>query len=302
MNNKIVIVGAGSIGKAIEHLLLARNIQPHLWDKDPAKVESQSELSTIIPEAKAIFVCVPSWCLREAINKVKPYVRQATIIIGLSKGLEEKTLLRIDQLVAELLPDNPFVLLSGPMLAREIREDKRSYASATAASTNQTALRYVEQLFVDTRLSLDTSTDLKSVALAGVLKNVYTIVLGIADALSCGNNTKGWLVYLIVREMQLLAKRLDCDSEVMLGVAGLADLIATGFSPSSNNHRVGRELALHGQTDLKSEGFISLPSLIKLINGDTESLPLLHLLKQMLGQQSQTASIFESWLKQHPKA
>lgn len=301
MNHHVVIVGAGAIGRAIERLIQDKAIRLELWDKDPTKVENQKELRDIIPSAEVVFLCVPSWSLREAITTIKPLLSDKTIIVGLSKGLESQSNYRIDQIVDELLPNNPFVLLSGPMLARLIQEDKPSYASIAATANHREALESIELLFLDTNLSLHPVNDVTAAALGGILKNIYAMVLGIVDGLEYGNNTKGWIVALSVREMQTIADRLNTNSTIMPGIAGLADLIATGFSSSSNNHRVGRELVLHGQTDLKSEGLVSLPSLLTLLNGNTESLPLLHTLNEAINNQQQTAVIFEAWLKNYSK-
>lgn len=296
MNGNVVIIGAGAIGRAVEHLIQNKEANVELWDKDPEKVMEQKQLSDIVSAAEVIFLCVPSWSLREAMMTIQPWLASDAIIVGLSKGLEKETGFRIDQLASDLLPEHPFVLISGPMIARLIQEDKWGYAAAALASRDDTALHMVRRLFADTRLCLETANDLKSVAMAGVLKNIYAIVLGIADGLDCGNNTKGWIVSVAVREMQIIAQRLQVDPATMTGTAGLADLVSTGFSPSSNNHRVGRELALHGQTDLQSEGLVSIVSLIDLLNAQTRLLPLLHALWEIVGNRAATAQIFEEWL------
>lgn len=301
MKRHVVIIGAGAIGQAIRHLLRNQDINLNLWDIDKTKVKDQKELGALIPGAAIVFLCVPSWVLREALLEIKPFLGRSSVIASVSKGLEIKTNHRIDQLASEILPNNKFVLLSGPMIARLITEDKHSYATIASLANNKEAIRSVEQLFLNTKLSLSVCNDIASVAISGVLKNVYAIILGIIDALDCGNNTKGWIVSLSLREMQAIAQRLKLDPVVMLGTSGLADLITTGFSPTSTNQRLGKELVFNGQTEIKSEGLISLPGLMELLEDSTQSLPLLNALHRAIENKTKTAIIFSDWLKEEHK-
>ena len=78
--------------------------------------------------------------------------------------------------------------------------------------------------------------------MAGVLKNIYAIVLGIADGLEFDGNAKGWIAARATNEMLAIAETLGADKKIMLGTAGLADFIATAYSPYSRNREIGDEI------------------------------------------------------------
>jgi glycerol-3-phosphate dehydrogenase (NAD(P)+) len=295
----IVIVGAGAIGQAIGHIISKKQIPFEFWDKDPEKVPGQKRLEVIIPTATLVFICVPSWAFRQAAAIIRPYLQSETIIVGLSKGLERKTAKRIDEIAREAFPSNPFILLSGPMMADALQDDKPGFAVAATHSTSGDVLQQVVELFHQTSLTVETSTELPSVAFAGVLKNMYAIGLGIVAGLDLGENEKGWVITQATTEMQWIARHLQLSTDIILGVAGLGDLIATGFSPNSMNYRVGRELALHGSTDLRSEGLVSIAPFMALL-GDVpdvaNELPLLSAIYDVTEQQSDADMVFHDLL------
>jgi glycerol-3-phosphate dehydrogenase (NAD(P)+) len=294
MYGRITIIGAGSLGRAIEYLLVNEEVQLDLWDAVPGEVDEQKALTDIVPAASAVFLCVPSWSVREAATSIKPYLTEDTIVIALSKGLEARTGLRVDQVLEQVMPNNPVVLLSGPMLAAEIQDDK--YAAALIASRSSQALAYCENLFHNTRLILQQSPSIEAVALAGVLKNIYAVLLGIIDGLALGNNVKGWMVAQILDEMEAVTMSLAIAPSCTQGIAGLGDLVATGFSFSSNNHRVGREIALHKETSLLSEGLVSLPALLRLLKGKG-TFPLLEGIWAIVDKKSDALDVVASMLQ-----
>lgn len=291
MYGHIVIIGAGAIGSAIRQLLEPQDLLIDMWDKDETKVPDQKVLTDIVPNVEAIFLCVPSWALSSALNEIQPSLAKDTILVGISKGFVQQSGLRTDQTIAKTLPDNPFTVLSGPMLAREIHDEKRAYATIAALPSYRQAADYVAGLFTGTKLITDISSYPDAVALAGILKNVYTLLLGMADGFHYGLNVKGWLVARSIYEMRLIAHHLRLDQETVLGTAGLADFVATGFSFSSNNHRAGRELALHGHTDLKSEGLMSLDTLLKQIAPIKSQLPLLNVIEAVVAAPDQAIDV-----------
>jgi len=96
------------------------------------------------------------------------------------------------------------------------------------------------------------------------------MTLGIASALEVSDNAAGMLMVHIIREMRIIVKRLGGNPEVVLSLAGLGDMVLTGFSKHSRNRSSGKELLEKGEPSKKSEGFIAFPSLIELLENDLE--------------------------------
>jgi glycerol-3-phosphate dehydrogenase (NAD(P)+) len=178
-----------------------------------------------------------------------------------------------------LLKTQPFVIVGGPMLAAEITAGKG--AAAIFASPKTEVAQTVADLFASPVFATEVSNDIIGVSLAGVLKNIYAILLGIADGLELGDNEKGWLVARALAESARVAKTLGMDGDMIFSTAGLADFVATGYSAYSRNREVGDDIVKKGKCNLKGEGTASLPALIARIDGKMNQFPLLDLVKRI---------------------
>lgn len=278
---RILIVGAGELGTALGGYLRAHGDTVLFWDLDPAKASDRRPLHEIVPSADFILLCIPSWAVRSLLSDMVSVMRSDTVIVSFSKGMDtaagKKT---TGELLPELLPAiQPFVIVGGPMLAAEIAAGKN--AVAIAASPFGAAAKRVADIFRSPVFAVETSRDAASVSLAGVLKNVYAIGLGIADGLGLDGNEKGWITACAVNEMLSIAEKLDADGKVILGTAGLADFIATAYSPYSRNREIGDEIVKNGKCSLKGEGTASLPPLMARLGPCAVQFPLLNAIKNI---------------------
>lgn len=275
-----MIVGAGELGKAIGFLLKAKNIETEFWDADPAAVPSQQPLVELIPAADHVLFCVPSWAMRVAVTGVLPYLKPTATVVSFSKGIEKDSLQTMAELVPTLLPPaQPFMVVGGSMLAAEIVAG--AAAVGVFASHNEAVLAWARQSFTSEHFRVETTTDMASVALAGVLKNIYAVALGIADGLGVSGNEKGWVAAHAVSEMVDVATALGADPKIILGAAGVGDLIATGYSVHSRNREAGIEIVATGKCDIRGEGLNSLPFLISRLGEKASSFPLMTLVHQI---------------------
>lgn len=293
MQNTIAIIGAGKLGSALARILSdKKDVSISLWDKEEGKVKDQKQLEYIITSADVIFLCVPSWTKREALSSIAKYVKPDAILISFTKGIEVETQKLIPELFEEFFPRNPYGVMIGPMLADEFDEGKRG--AAVLGINSQNAFQKISSMFEGTRLTLQYSQDVRGVALAGVLKNIYALLLGMADSLGLGNNMKGILVTRAIREMQNILTILGGDSETALTVAGIGDLITTGSSPYSRNRKVGDELIRTGACSTQCEGYVSLPALVKLLDNQASSFPLLKIAQEICLQKGDARKLFDS--------
>lgn len=277
--DNVLIIGAGKIGTAIARLI-RKNAKTAFFDVDPTKVPNQKPLSETAPSADVIFLCVPSWAVPEALGSLKKLLNKRTVAVSISKGLA-KNGETLDMLYRRLLPPGqPLALLSGPMLAEEIIGGLGG--AAVAASGSATARGKLARLFRGSGLRVSLSKDTRGVALAGVIKNIYALSLGAAEGMSAGYNARGLLITQAVREMEEIIRMLGGDAETACGPAGLGDLVATGFSPSSRNHEVGRAFAQGSEGPRVSEGTVSLPVLVKRLGNRAKRFPLLAIVRKIL--------------------
>ena len=217
--------------------------------------------------------------MRDALQGILPFLAPHTVIVEFSKGIDDaaKT---TGELIPELLPQGqPFAVAGGPMLAEEISAGKN--AVAVIASMDDRVLVDVKELLSSVNLRVETSHDILGVSLAGVLKNMYAVALGAADELALGDNEKGWLAARAQGEMAGISHTLGGDIETMFGTAGLADFIATAYSPYSQNRTAGEMLARRTTPTLRGEGLLSLPQLLKRLGPEAARYPLLGLVKEI---------------------
>ena len=299
---KITIIGNGQIGGAILHLLgESQKIQNkkysiEIYDKDVSKNESGKTLKECLQDSDFIFLCLPSWHLDKTLKEIALDTKKEAILIPLSKGIDATSKESVDELIEKNAKKTKYALLSGPMFAGEIMSDKMSFA--VVATKNKNTFRGIAELFSGTKLKLEYSKKVHSVAISAVLKNVYTLAVSIIDSSLEDNNTKGYFSAKGIMEMREIMKILKLDRKIILGTAGLGDFFATVSSKYSQNRKVGADISAHGTTSLQSEGLISLPSLIKIIGPRYKRFPMLCMLERIVVEGKDAKTEINNFLKE----
>ena len=158
-----------------------------------------------------------------------------------AKGLELNSLMRMSEVIKDVLPNQNVVILSGPTLAKEVLMGKPTAASV-ACEDIETAEFVQKALNVPGRFRLYTNTDVIGVELGGSLKNVIAIASGFAHAMDLGDNCMGTLLTRGMAEIVRLSVKLGANPSTLYGLSGMGDLIATCSSPMSRNYTVGSML------------------------------------------------------------
>lgn len=295
MKNKkerIVIIGAGRIGKAFGSILKKKKLSVELWDKKDGIVRNQKPLPVLARGAGIFIICVPSWGVRDVLVSLYPHVSREAILLFTAKGIEKESLKMVDDIAHELLPKNNFGVLAGPMLAEEL--DRNLHGIGVLGSSSRSVFRKINSIFSGTHVYLQYSSDVRGAVLSGILKNIYALGLGIADGLGWGNNAKGWLITQSFKEMVFIGGKLGAKKQTIEGVAGFGDLTTCSFSEHSRNRRAGEEL-LKKHFISNSEGILSFQSLISLLGGKTYRLPLLGALRDIILRKKNPYKVFESF-------
>ncbi len=287
---KIAIIGVGNFGSAMLHLLSGHELA--LWDNDPTKVPGQLSLKETVQDASLIFLCVSSWSLRKAAEAVAEHVMDGAVIICPTKGIEQETLQTSDEVLKSVFGGKANVtLLHGPMLAAEIMNDLPAFA--VLASDSKDIFDRIAHVFAESKLRLEYSSDVHGVAIAGVLKNIYSIGLGMTQALELGSNFRGWFVRTAMEEMNRIITALGGQAATAYTSAGIADMVATGFSPSSRNCQVGHEMVQSGECVTVSEGAESLPQMVELLQRASVTAPLVSRIGKIMSGESSVQDLDE---------
>ena len=261
----IAVLGAGSWGIAAGNLLYENGHKIKLWEfnSDDYKVLLEHRthpqklpeayvpegilitniLNEAITDVEYIVLAVPSQNVRDVCIQLKPILIGAPYFINLATGVEIGSLIRISEVVGEILPgfdENRFAVLSGPSHAEEVT--KNMPTSVVTASVNPALAKSVQRLFSNKTFRVYRSADLIGVELGGSLKNIIAIASGILHGLGLGDNTSGALITRGLAEITRLGVKLGADSETFAGLSGIGDLIATCLSKHSRNRYVGERI------------------------------------------------------------
>ena len=260
MAPRIVVLGSGAWGTAIA-LSLARNGRPvTIWAHSPEAAKEIVDAgenvlflpgfplppsitvtgdNTAVAPADIIVSVVPSEFLRLTFTRLAPHLRAGQIIVSATKGVENGTLLRMTQVIAENTAGMslPVGALSGPSFAQEVAHGQPT--AVTVAFEEPAIAGLVQREFSSESLRLYTSTDVIGVELGGALKNVIAIAAGIAAGVGLGYNSAAGLITRGIAEITRLAVACGGRRETLAGLSGLGDLVLTCTGSLSRNRTVG---------------------------------------------------------------
>ncbi len=212
--------------------------------KIPREIIFTSDLHAVLNDHPQLIVnAVPSQVTRSALQEVKKMYRdEGQIWVSVAKGIENKTYLRISQVIQEVmeLPAERIGVLSGPSHAEEVAR-KIPTAIVSSSQDIETA-RHIQHVFMNQYLRIYANDDIIGVELGGALKNIIALAAGICDGAGYGDNTKAALMTRGLVEMSRLGVIMGARSTTFAGLSGMGDLIVTCMSRHSRNRYVGEQI------------------------------------------------------------
>ncbi|MHA7665941.1 NAD(P)H-dependent glycerol-3-phosphate dehydrogenase [Mycolicibacterium sp. HS_4_1] len=206
----------------------------------PPSLRATTDFSEAAGCADVIVMGVPSHGFRNVLGELAKELRPWVPVVSLVKGLEQGSNMRMSEIVDEVLPGHPAGILAGPNIAREVAEGYA--AAAVLAMPDQHLAANLATLFRTRRFRTYTTDDVVGVEMAGALKNVYAIAVGMGYSLGIGENTRALVMARAVAEMSRLGVAMGGDRDTFAGLAGMGDLIVTCTSQRSRNRHVGEQL------------------------------------------------------------
>jgi glycerol-3-phosphate dehydrogenase (NAD(P)+) len=208
----------------------------------PTSVSITDSLGRALEETELVVSAIPTHGCRSVMRAVRPIISRHAVVVSATKGLEEDTLLRMSEVVAqELGADHRVVVLSGPSFALEVAQQLPT--AVLAASTDSAAISLVQSEFRGPYFRLYGSSDVVGVEIGGALKNVIAIAAGVVEGLGLGHNALAALITRGLAEITRLACAAGGERETTAGLSGLGDLVLTCTGTLSRNRHVGLELA-----------------------------------------------------------
>ena len=305
--SRIAVIGAGAWGTGLAIVLARRGThQIRLWANETEVVESiersrinerflpgfvlsekitaTSDLSTALDAAEMVVSVMPSQHCRVLFERMAPTLRPEMLLVSCTKGLEDGTLLRMTEVIADVLRGRSFVprvaALSGPSFAKEAARGDPT--AVTAASDDSEVSRLVQGAFSDSRFRVYTNDDVIGVELGGALKNIIAIAAGVCDGLGLGHNSVAALITRGLAEVARLVVACGGRLDTMAGLAGLGDLVLTCTGDLSRNRSVGVELGkgrklsdiIDGMRGAVAEGVFTTKAAVGLARKKKVEMPI----------------------------
>lgn len=329
---RVAVVGAGSWGTTVAALAAGNGADVVLWARRPALADAigshhenpdylagrrlpptlraTSELGAALDGAEVVVLAVPSHGFRAVLADAAPHVPPAASVLSLAKGLEQGTLLRMTQVVGELLPAAPegrVGVLTGPNIAGEVIAGMPT--ASVVAMPDPAAAAQLQQLFMTGTFRVYTNPDVVGCEIAGVVKNVVAIAAGIAEGLGCGDNARAALITRGLAEVTRLGVAVGGNLLSFLGLAGIGDLVVTCTSRDSRNRHVGEELgrgrplrAILREMSMVAEGVRSTEAVLALARRAGAEMPIAEQVEAVLRGERRPAEAVAALMLRQAKA
>ncbi len=321
--DSVAILGAGNMGTALAQIIAGNGHRVRLWNIEQDVLEEIRDhrvnskylpgitlheritpcwtLEESLADADLALFSVPSPVVRSLARDAAPYIRGRQAVLNAGKGLEEGTDKRLSEVLAEELPQQRGIaVMGGPAIASEFA---RGLPTAVIVATVDARLATEIQATLQNEFfKVETTTDVVGVELGGCLKNVYAIALGMCDGLGYGANTKAFFASLALQEMAALSRALGGEERTAYGLAGLGDLLTTGFSAHSRNRTLGETLCRDPdwQQLLRTHTVEGVPA-CRTVKGMAHridiSAPLLHAVYEVLFLDKPPAEAMQRFLR-----
>jgi glycerol-3-phosphate dehydrogenase (NAD(P)+) len=309
---RLAIIGGGSWGTALSIVLAPRFSGIRLWvyehdlaermrvrrENDvylpgftvPSNVDVVAELEPALDGAEIVLGVMPSHRARGVYERMAPLLGESMLLVSATKGLETGSLLRMSQVIHEVVGKRftPKVsVLSGPTFAREVAGGEPT--ALVVASTDSGAAAAVQNAFSGATFRLYTNSDPAGVEIGGSVKNVVAIGAGVCHGLGLGSNALAALITRGLAEMTRLALAVGGQPKTLAGLSGLGDLLLTCTGGLSRNRTVGLELAsgrklgeIVGSMQMIAEGIETTKATVDLARRHKVEMPIADQMHAML--------------------
>lgn len=256
---KISVLGSGSWGLALALLLHNNGHEVLLWSARPEnarklreerenpdrlpgvrlpdEIDVLTDMERALKDVDVTVLAVASPYIRSTAHKMAPFVCKDQKIVNVAKGIEEKTLKTLSEVIEEEIPQGNVAVLSGPSHAEEVGRGLPT--TCVISAHTQEVAEYLQSIFMSPVFRVYTTPDILGVELGGALKNVIALAAGTADGLGYGDNTKAALITRGITEIGRLGKKMGAQMETFYGLSGIGDLIVTCASKHSRNRKAG---------------------------------------------------------------
>ncbi|MDF2541998.1 MAG: hypothetical protein K0S47_1716 [Herbinix sp.] len=289
--NKVTVLGAGTWGCALAILLANNGHDVTIWSalekevqmlnenrdniknlpgaKMPESIKITLDLQESCADKDLIVMAVASPFIRRTAKIAAPFIKENQIIVNVSKGIEDETLMTLSDVIRDEIPQADVAVLSGPSHAEEV--SRGIPTTIVVGAQTKTTAKFIQDMFMNELFRVYTSPDIIGIELGGSLKNVIALAAGVVDGLGYGDNTKAALMTRGMAEISRLGITMGGKLETFAGLSGIGDLFVTCTSKHSRNRNAG---FLMGQGKSMKEAMEEVNQVVEGVNSAKAALAL----------------------------
>jgi glycerol-3-phosphate dehydrogenase (NAD(P)+) len=294
MKLRVLILGYGEMGHAMEYLLAARH-DVHIWNMGTVVKGNHATLEDEATEAQVVLFCLPVNPHHEIANRIAPYLATNSLCLSIAKGLDEAGRTAAQVFDCTLGSKHHYGVIYGPMISEELRDGR--YGFADVVLSDAADFKVMHRLFHGSTLVCQQAQDMHGSSWSVILKNVYAILFGVADELKLGKNMRGHLMVAAMAELSGIVQSFGGQARTPYSYAGLGDLMTTGTSEDSHHHTLGRQLARGEWSDISGEGVHTLRMVEKFQIFDWRAYPLFSLARDLVIEPEKLNERLEDYLR-----
>ena len=291
--SRVTVIGAGAWGTTLAQVLSDAGNDVLLWARNqdvvteinskhtnekylsgiqlPKSIKAISDIKSALEFSDVYVLAIPTQQLRPALEEWAPHINRDAIVVSTLKGIELTTDLRVSEVISDVWGDLKFSLITGPNLADEL--SLRQLAGAVVASADLDVAKRIQDLFTTDYYRIYTSTDVMGCEIAGAIKSVIALSVGMAIGMGFGENTQSMLITRGLHEISRMCAAHGSDPLTAASLAGMGDLVASCGSPLSRNRTFGEVL---GQTQSMESAIARVAKTVEGVSTSRAALELAH--------------------------
>jgi glycerol-3-phosphate dehydrogenase (NAD(P)+) len=292
MKQRVLILGHGKMGHAMEFLLSGRH-DLRIWcieeDRDGSTLQDK------VAWAQVILFCLPVNPHHEIVTRIAPWLADGSLCLTIAKGLDESGRTAAQVFESVLTGKHHYGVVYGPMISAEILAGRHAFADVVLS--DMADFDVIQSLFHGTRLVCQQASDMHGRSWSVILKNVYAIMFGVSDELKLGNNMRGHLMVAAIAELSGIVQSFGGQAHTPYSYAGLGDLLTTATSEDSHHHALGRQLVRGDWSVISGEGVHTLQMVEKFHPFEWRAYPLFSLAHDIVTQPATLRARVDEYLK-----
>lgn len=309
---KVTVFGAGAWGSTMAQVLSDAGNEVLIWGRSeeviaeintshtnvkylgshllPETILATTDLEQAFAFSDNYILAIPAQQLRTTLLDWRDFFTKDCLIISTLKGIEISTQMRMTEVIEDVLGAHKIAILTGPNLADELV--LRQPAGAVSAAATPELAEFVRDLFRTPYYRVYTSIDVMGCELAGAIKSVIALAVGISIGMGYGENTQAMLITRGLNEVARLCAAHGSDPLSAAGLAGMGDLVASCGSPLSRNRTFGEVVGRTGsmakareQVAKTVEGVASSGAVVEIAHRVGVEVPVIESVAEIVSEQ-----------------